>query len=179
MVGGSGRPAASFATLPRVRHRYPFEALQWLRKKRVDREAVAASERAARTERARAEELRAQAAREAAQHELASVARGELERLDEGGVRAGELAQVGAWERGARSEIANRAAHEARATAAHRTEIAAELVARRALAVASSKADVIDAHRAEWQAERVAAEERTAEEMAVEQWTAKRFPRRD
>ena len=161
-----------------MRHRYPFEALQWLRKKRVEREALAVSERSARTERARASEERAQADRVAAQRQLTQTAAGELARLDDGGVRVGDLARVGEWERGARAEVASRAAREAHASEAHRTEVAAELVARRALAVASSKADVIDAHRGEWQRERIAAEEQAAEEAAVEQWTAKRYPPR-
>ena len=161
-----------------MRHRYPFEALEWLRKRRVEREALVVSERAARTERARAEESRARAARESAQHQLDAVAGAERGRVEQGGVRAGDLAQLGDWERGARAEVAVRAAHETRAHETHRTELSAELVARRALAIASNQADAIETHRAEWRAERVAAEEAAAEEAAEEQWTAKRYPPR-
>jgi len=161
-----------------VRHRYPFEALQWLRKKRVEREALAVSERAARTERARSEEARARLARELAEQRFETVALAELGRLEQGDVRAGDLAKVGEWEKGARAEVAARAAHELRANEQHHTELAAELVARRSLAIASSKADVIEAHRTEWRAERIAEEEQAVEDAAVEQWTAKRYPSR-
>jgi hypothetical protein len=161
-----------------VRHRYPFEALQWLRRQRVDREAAQVSERAARTAHARADEVRAQAARQRTDEHIGDLERAEAARLDEGTVRAGELAQVGDWRKGADADLLAKAEREARASEAVRTEIAAETSARRALGVASSKAELIDAHRVDWRAERNAAQERSEEEAAVEQWTAKRYPPR-
>jgi len=44
-----------------VRHRYPFEALHWLRQKRVDQQAAVVSERAARTAQAKRDEAGAEA----------------------------------------------------------------------------------------------------------------------
>jgi hypothetical protein len=127
---------------------------------------------------ARAEELRAQAARQSAEQQIEALARSEQARLDEGAVRAGDLAQVGAWRKGADAELQARAAREQRAGEAVRSEAAAETVARRALGVASSEAELIDTHRVEWRAEREAARERAEEEASVEQWTAKRYPPR-
>jgi hypothetical protein len=161
-----------------VRHRYPFEALQWLRRQRVDREAAEVSERAARTSRAHADEARARAGRQGAEQRIDETARTERARLDGGTVRAGDLAQVGDWQKGAAAELRAKAASELNAQETLRTEIAAETVARRTLGVASSEAELIDAHRVEWRAEREAALERSEEEAAVEQWTAKRYPPR-
>jgi hypothetical protein len=167
-----------FATLPQVRHRYPFEALQWLRRQRVDREAAQLGERVARTARARTDEACAQAARRSTEQHIDELSRVEQARLVEGTVRAGELAQVGDWRRGADAELRAKAEREQRAREALGTEVAAETVARRALGVASSEAELIDAHRVDWRSEREAARERSEEEAAVEQWTAKRYPPR-
>jgi predicted ribonuclease toxin of YeeF-YezG toxin-antitoxin module len=161
-----------------VRHRYPFEALQWLRRQRVDREAAVLSERAARSSLARAEELRAQAARQNAERQIHELSEAEQARLEEGAVRVGDLAQVGAWRIGADAQLRAKAAHEQRAAEAVRTEAAAEVAARRALGIASSEAELIDTHRVEWRAEREALRERAEEEASVEQWTAKRYPPR-
>jgi hypothetical protein len=161
-----------------VRHRYPFEALQWLRHQRVDREAAVLGERAARTSLARTDELRAQVARQSAERQIDALSHVEQARLDEGAVRAGDLAQVGAWRRGADAELEAKALREQRAAEALRSEAAAEAVARRALGAASSEAELIDTHRVEWRAEREAARERAEEEASVEQWTAKRYPPR-
>ncbi len=161
-----------------MRHRYPFEALQWLRRQRVDREAAEVSERAARATRARSEELNARTARRSTEERVDELAHAEQTRLEGGTVRAGDLARVGDWRKGAELELRAKAERETQATEALRTEVAAELVARRALGVASSEAELIDAHRVEWRAAREAARERAEEEAAVEQWTAKRYPPR-
>ena len=162
----------------RVRHRYPFEALHWLRQQRVDQRAAEVRERAARTTRARAAEIRAQVARHDTEQSVAEVSHAEQARLADGGLRAGELAQVGDWRKGAEAELRAKLERELRASEALHTEVVAEAVARRALGVASSEAKLIDAHRVDWRAEREAAQERTEEEAAAEQWTAKRYPPR-
>jgi hypothetical protein len=161
-----------------VRHRYPFEALQWLRRQRVDREAAEVSERAARTASARVDEARARALRRGAEQRVAELSRAEQARLDEGTVRAGDLAQGGDWRKGVDAELRAKAEREQRASDALLSEVAAEQVARRTLGVASNEAELIDAHRVEWRAEREAARERSEEEAASEQWTAKRYPPR-
>ena len=161
-----------------MRHRYPFEALQWLRRQRVDREALVVTERAHRTSHARADEARARAARQGTEQHIDELSRAEQARLDDGAVRAGDLARVGEWRMGADAELRAKTEREARASEALRTEVAAETVARRMLGVASSEAELIDAHRVEWRAEHEAAQERSEEEAAVEQWTAKRHPPR-
>jgi hypothetical protein len=161
-----------------VRHRYPFEALQWLRRQRVDREAALVTERAALTLRARADEARASAVRKNAEQRIDELSDSERARLEAGAVRAGELAQVGDWRKGADAELRAKAEREQRASSALRSEVLAETVARRALGVASSEAELIDVHHGEWRAEREAARERFEEEAAVEQWTAKRYPPR-
>jgi hypothetical protein len=161
-----------------VRHRYPFEALQWLRQQRVDQRATEVGERVARTTRARAAEALAQVARHETEQRVAEVSHAEQARLEGGGLCAGELAQVGDWRKGAELELRVQLERELRATEALHTEVVAETVARRALGVASSEARLIDAHRVDWRAEREAAQERTEEEAALEQWTAKRYPPR-
>jgi hypothetical protein len=167
-----------FATLPGVRHRYPFEALQWLRHQRVDRQATEVSERASRTLRARADEARAKVARHGTEQRIAELSHAERARLEGGALRAGDLAQVGEWRKGADAELRAKTERELRASEALHTEVTAETVARHALGVASSEAKLIDAHRVDWRAEREAAQERAEEEAAVEQWTAKRYPPR-
>jgi hypothetical protein len=161
-----------------VRHRYPFEALQWLRHQRLDREASMLSDHIQRTQRARAEELRARATREQAQRQIQESSRAEQARLDEGVVRAGDLARAGDWRKGADTALQAHAARERHASDAVHSEVAAEGLARRALGVASNQADSIDVHRLEWSREREAARERGEEEAALEQWTAKRYPPR-
>jgi hypothetical protein len=161
-----------------VRHRYPFEALRWLRRQRVDREAAEVSERAARTALARGDEARAEITRRSSEQRINDVSRAELSRFDENGVRAGELARVGDWRKGAERELAAKQQKEMQAREALRTEVAAEAVARRALGVASNEADLIDGHREAWKKERASAEERSEEEAILEQWTAKRYPLR-
>jgi hypothetical protein len=161
-----------------VRHRYPFEALQWLRRQRVDREATEVSERAARTTRARVDEARARDVRESAERRIDELSRAEQARLDEGTTRVGDLALLGDWRKGAALELQAQVEREQHASEALRSEIAAETVARRTLGVASSEAELIDEHRVEWRAEQEAAREHSEEEAAVEQWTAKRYPPR-
>jgi hypothetical protein len=161
-----------------VRHRYPFEALQWLRRQRVDREAAQVNERALRTSRARADEASARVARRTTEQHIDELSRAERARLDGGTVRAHDLQQAGEWRKGADAELRAKTEREQLASEALRTEVAAETIARRRLGVASSEAELIDAHRVDWRAEHAAAQERSEEEAIVEQWTAKRYPPR-
>ena len=178
MTSRAAFESARLCYTARVRHRYPFEALQWLRRQRVDREAAQLSERARRTSQARADEARAQVARQSSEQQIDELSRAEQARLDDGASRAGDLAQVGQWRRRADAELHAKIEREARATETLRTEVVAETLARRTLGVASSEAELIEAHRVDWRAEREAAQGRSEEEAAVEQWTAKRYPPR-
>jgi hypothetical protein len=161
-----------------VRHRYPFEALHWLRQQRVDRQASVLGERAQRAARARNEAVRAEAARRSSEQNLSTLSAAEQGRLDDGLVRAGDLKIVGDWQKGAAAELAAKAELERRAREAQASAAAAEAAARRALASASNEAKLIDAHRETFRAQRAAAHELSEEEAAAEQWTASHFPSR-
>ena len=161
-----------------MRHRYPFEALHWLRQQRVDQHARAVSDQARRTLRARAEERRAEAARLLAEAHLERVLGAEAARLSAGQLRAGDLEIAGDWRRGAEAELKAKADLEAQAQSSRVIEAAAEGAARRALGQASNEAKAIDSHRQAFRAASDAAEERSQEEAATEQWSATRFPAR-
>lgn len=161
-----------------MRHRYPFDALHWLRHKRVDEQAAVVSESATRTARARAEEARAESARHAAEQTMIDVASAEQVRLGQGELRAADLQAAADWHKGAEAVVQAKAEQEQRARDARLSEAANEAAARRALGAASNQAQVIDTHRGDWRAERDAARERTEEEAAAEQWTASHFPAR-
>ncbi|MEO8906190.1 MAG: hypothetical protein ABI488_26645 [Polyangiaceae bacterium] len=161
-----------------MRHRYPFDALHWLRHKRVDQRAAVVTESAARTAQAAHAELCATAERASAERAIAVVACAERARLGDGLMRAGELRVVDDWRKGADAELRGKAEQEQRAREAHVSQAAAEVQARRDLGTASSEAKVIDTHRGSFRAERAAAEERSEEEAAAEQWTASHFPPR-
>jgi hypothetical protein len=161
-----------------VRHRYPFDALHWLRHKRVDEQAAVVSESAARTAQAKRAEARAEADRASTEQAIDELSRAEQERLREGLVRAGELATVGDWRKGADAELKLKAEREQQARAARAAEVVAETQARRELGSVSNEAKMIDTHRSDWRAERNAAQERSEEEAAAEQWTASHYPPR-
>jgi len=161
-----------------VRHRYPFDALHWLRHKRVDKQAAVVSESAARAAQAKLAEAHAEADRASTEQAIDELSRAERERLHEGLVRAGELATVGDWRKGAEAELKLKAEREQRARDARAVEVIAETQARRQLGTVSNEAKVIDTHRGDWQAERNAARERSEEEAAAEQWTASHYPPR-
>jgi hypothetical protein len=161
-----------------VRHRYPFDALHWLRHKRVDQQAAVVSESAARTAQAKCAEARAQADRASAEQAVDELSRAEQERLHEGLVRAGELATVEDWRKAADAELKLKAEREQRARDARVVEVAAEAQARRQLGSVSNEAKMIDTHRDDWRTERNAARERSEEEAAAEQWTAGHYPPR-
>ena len=145
-----------FARVPAVRHRYPFEALHWLREQRVDRTARALGESVQRAARARSDASRAEALRRRSEQELSASSAAERSRLGEGLMRAGDLKVVDDWQKAA----------------------AAESRARRALVAAKSDAQLIDAHRDGFRAQRARAEELSVEEAAAEQWTASHFSSR-
>lgn len=170
--------ARRFATLSFVRHRYPFDALHWLRQKRVDRQATVVGERAALSAQAQRDEARAEAERRSAQQAIDELARSEHVRLNEGLVRAGELELVGDWRKGADAQLKLKAERERQAREVRVTEVAAEAQARRELGAVSNQAKIIDTHRTDWHAERNAARERSEEEAAAETWTASHFPAR-
>jgi hypothetical protein len=161
-----------------VRHRYPFEALHWLRSQRVDRQAKLLGESVQRTARARSDADRAEAVRRSTEHGIATLAAAEAARLDEGVVRAGDLAVAASWQLGAASELATKVEQERHAREARATAAAAEMEARRTLSAASNEAKMIDSHRDSFRAQRAAEQERAEEEIANEQWTASHFPPR-
>ena len=161
-----------------MRHRYPFEALHWLRQQRVDRQAKILGDSAERAARAREEAARAEASRRATEQTLLTLSAAEQVRLGEGLVRAGDLKVVADWQQGAATELAVKAERERRARETHASEAGAEASARRALATASNDAKLIDAHRDAFQAQRAKAVELSEEEAAAEQWTASHFPSR-
>jgi hypothetical protein len=161
-----------------VRHRYPFDALHWLRHKRVDQQATVVSERAARSAQAKGDEARAEADRASTEHAIDELSRAEQARLSEGLVRAGELATVGDWRKGADAALKLKAEREECARQARVSEVVAETQARRQLGSVSNEAKIIDTHRGDWHAERNAARERSEEEAAAEQWTASHYPQR-
>ncbi len=136
------------------------------------------SESAARTAEAARAELRATAERVNTEHAIAEVARAEHARLTNGLMRAGELQVVDDWRKGADAELQARAELEQRTRDVHVAEVAAEVRARRELGTASGEAKLIDSHRGSFRAERAAAQERSEEEAASEQWTASHFPPR-
>ncbi|HEY0467655.1 MAG TPA: hypothetical protein VGC79_25820 [Polyangiaceae bacterium] len=158
-----------------MRHRYPFEALHWLRQQRVDRQARVLGESTRRAARARSDAARAEAVRCTAEQNMLSLRAGEQVRLEEGLVRAGDLKTVADWQKGAAAELAAKAERERRAREVQASETAAEAAARRALAAASNQAQMIDAHREAFHAQRAAAQELSEEEAAAEQWTASHF----
>jgi hypothetical protein len=161
-----------------VRHRYPFDALHWLRHQRVDRQAAVVSDSATRTLRARAEEARRELERQHSERMLTETAHAERTRLDEGQLRAGDLQTAGDWQKGATAELLAKAESERQAREARVAQAASEAAERRALGAASNQAKMIDTHRGAFRAELEAARERSAEEAATEQWTASRFPPR-
>ena len=161
-----------------MRHRYPFDALHWLRHKRVDQQAEVVGERAARVAQAKRDEARAEADRVSTEHAIDELSRTERERLNEGLVRAGELATVGDWRKGADAELKQKEEREQRARDARASEVIAEAQARHKLGAVSNDAKIIDTHRNDWRAERNAAVERSEEEAAAEQWTASHYPPR-
>jgi len=167
-----------FARLRSVRHRYPFEALHWLRQQRVDRQARVLGERAQSAARARNEAVRTEAARRSTEQRLLALSAAEQERLDDGLVRAGDLKIVGDWQKDAAAELAVKTEQERRAREAEAPAVVAEAAARRALASASNEAKLIDTHRETFRAQRAAAHELSEEEAAAEQWTASHFPSR-
>lgn len=161
-----------------MRHRYPFEALHWLRQQRVDRQARELAESAQRVARAREEAARAEASRRSTEQNLSALSRAEQVRLGEGLARAGDLKIVADWQQGAAAELAAKAERERRAREMQASEAVAEASARRALATAGNEAKLIEAHRQAFQSQRAKAEELSEEEAAAEQWTASHFPSR-
>lgn len=172
-------PVRVFARLGRVRHRYPFEALHWLRHQRVERQASVVSESAARTEQARREQARRELERRHSERLMSETEHAERSRLDEGQLRAQDL-QLGVdWRAGAEALVRAKAEQEQRAREARIARAENEAQERRALGVASNQAKLMDEHRAAFRAERDAAHEQATEEAAAEQWTASHFvPRR-
>jgi len=158
-----------------VRHRYPFEALHWLRQQRVDRQAGVLGESAARAARARNDADRAEAVRRNAEQKLLALSAAEQLRLDEGLVRAADLGIVADWQKGAAAELEGKAERERGAREKQASEAVAEAAARRALATASNEAKMIDAHREAFRAQRAAEQDISEEEAATEQWTASHF----
>ncbi|MEO6600407.1 MAG: hypothetical protein ABIQ16_11075 [Polyangiaceae bacterium] len=161
-----------------MRHRYPFEALHWLRHQRVDRQAAAVSKSAARTAQARREEACRELERQSSERLIAETSQSERSRLEEGQLRAGDLQLAGDWRKGAEEEVRVKAELQQRARDSRVARAESEAAERRALGTASNQAKMIDTHRVTFRAQRDAARERSDEEAATEQWTASRFPPR-
>lgn len=162
----------------RVQSRYPFDALHWLRHERVGERAARVSESVARRARAARAELGATANRVCTEQAISALTLAEHARLNQGLVRAGELQVQDDWRKGAQADLQEKAEREQQARDVHVAEVAAEAQARRALGTASNEAKAIDAHRGAFRAERAATQERSDEEAATEQWTARHFPTR-
>lgn len=158
-----------------MRHRYPFEALHWLREQKVDRKASALAESVQRAARARSDASRAEAQRRGSEQELLGVSAVEQARLGEGLMRAGDLKVADDWQKAAAAELAAKAERERQACEVRALEAAAESRARQALAAAKTDAQLIDAHRDGFRAQRAKVEELSEEEAAAEQWTASHF----
>jgi hypothetical protein len=161
-----------------VRHRYPFEALHWLREQRVDGHASVLGESVQRAARARSAAARAEAVRRRSEQQLSALSAAEQLRLGEGLMRAGDLKVVGDWQKAAAAELAIAVERERQAGELQAAEAAAESRARRALASAKNEAQLIDVHRQSFRAQRAKAEELSEEEAAAEQWTASHFSSR-
>lgn len=167
--------ARGFARLPAVRHRYPFEALHWLRQQRVEQKARVLGERTQATARACSAAEQAEAMRRITEQRIAALAAEEHEKLNDGLLRAEDLALVADWQKGASAELALEAERERHARELLASEAAAESAARRALSSASNESKLIDAHRDGFRARRAAEQELSEEEAAAEQWTASHF----
>lgn len=161
-----------------VRHRYPFDALHWLRHERVDQRAAALAESAARTAEARAAELRAEAVRKHLELQIAEVSRSERGSLEQGELRAGDLQAALDWQQGVEAELRSKSERELAARSVRLSRADAEALARRELGQAGSDAKLIDSHRSSFRAARAAELERAEEEASTEQWTASHFPPR-
>jgi len=159
-----------------VRSRYPFEALRWLREKRVDRAAAEVAERARETAQAKQASIRAHAARVRVEQGVAAVTQAEQARLAEGATRADELRVAADYQRGAALALAATQEREHRSRELVEAQAAAEACARVSLGTASAEAELIDAHRARFRGAEQAAEDRVDEEAAEEQWAAKNYP---
>jgi hypothetical protein len=177
-IAAGGRPFEALLDFSPVRHRYPFEALHWLRQQRVDRRASVLGESMQRALSARSEASRREAARRQTEQTLAALSAAEQLRLSEGLVRAGDLNVVADWQMGATADLAAKAERERHAREVHASEVAAETRARRDLASAKNDAQLIDAHRNAFRVQRANAEQLTEEEEAGEQWTARHFSAR-
>lgn len=153
-----------------MRHRYPFEALHWLRQQRVDLKAKVVGESARLSAEARRQEANAELARRRVESSIAELSVAELERLKEGQQRAADLQVAGDWRKGAEAKLRATAELEAKAREASLSQAANELKARRDLGNASNQASVVDAHRSSFRAARAAAAERAEEEALQEQW---------
>jgi hypothetical protein len=162
-----------------VRHRYPFEALHWLREQRVNRQASALGESTKRAARARSEAAHAEQARLCTEQALAAESAAEQLRLADGLVRAGDLEVLADWQKGAATELAAKLECERRARETLALAAAAEAQARGALAAASNEAKMIDTHRDAFRLQRAKAQELCEDEAAAEQWAASHYlPRR-
>jgi hypothetical protein len=158
--------------------KYPLETVRELRQRRVVDQAESVAEQAARALRARAVEARVRQAREAAERVFSETRAAEALHLERGAQRAGDLARSADWQQGAEAQVREVLRTEAQAAAIVQREVVAEVQARRELARLDAAAEVVEAHREGWHAERAEAREHAEEEAALEQWTAKHHPSR-
>lgn len=157
-----------------MKRRYPLDTLQDVRRQAVDERAREVSEQVERTERADAQAKRSVAVRRAEAERSRRVAASEHARVEEGAARAADLAALGAWRVGAalREHTLEEAESAARGQLA--LERTAEARARAALSDADADAKAVEKHRARWDAERAAREERAEEDAAAEVWSGRK-----
>ena len=149
--------------------KYPLDPLKRVRAEKVDQEARALAKALGEADKARLERERRELAKLELEQSIRETARTEREKLEEGGLRAADLARSAAF--GIASDL-RRAAHErsvAEARAGH-TRAVSEAEARRGeLASAQAGAEVVEKHHGNWQkarnAEAALREEQDAEEV--------------
>jgi hypothetical protein len=152
-----------------VTRKYPLDPLKRVRAEKVDQGARALAGALGEAEKARIERERRELAKLELEQSIRETARAERERLEEGGLRAADLARSAAF--GIASDL-RRAAHERSVEEArhgHARAVSEAEAKRGELASARADAEVVEKHHGTWQkarhAEASAREEQEAEEV--------------
>jgi hypothetical protein len=161
-----------------VTRKYPLEALEALRERRVDEQAVRTAEQLRAEQAAERVELAARERHASAEHAVDQAVESERQRLQAGGVRAGELGRAADWQAREHARLAELAQAEQRARVELGAERSRSESARQKLAQADADARAVEQHRDAWQARERERVELAEEEAIVEQWSAKRHPPR-
>jgi hypothetical protein len=144
-----------------------------VRQERVERRAVELSSQTRRSELATRERERAEQALRAEERALADVAESERMRLEHGVQRAADLQAELQFARGAARRISERSAIELSARDREQRESAAESRARAVLAQADADSRAVEKHRERWQRAVAAAEERDADDDALDHFNSR------